>query len=153
MTSALETKLLDKENERMRHRRIQAGIDAYSSDEQLEPITKEVEEARVREREMTQETKAMQIKVHQLEQKLKFAQAQLDKQAARSNSSNGGGASSANDKRLEAINKKLTDGMKSQAAEVAERKKEAIKLKAENNQLQHKLNDLERQLAKFGKAS
>lgn len=153
MNKELEKKLLDKENELMRQRQSQSSSESSNNEEQLKLAIKEVEESRARERELMQESKAQQIKVRQLEQKLKFAQAQLDKQAARANGSNGGGAPSANEKRLETINKKLTDGMKSQAAEVAERKKEAIKLKAENNQLQHKLNELERQLAKFGKAS
>lgn len=153
MNRELEKKLVDKENELMRQRQSHADSNSSNMEEQFKLAVKEVEDAKARERDLMQESKAQQIKVRQLEQKLKFAQAQLDKQAARANSSNGGGASSANEKRLEAINKKLTDGMKSQASEVAERKKEAIKLKAENNQLQHKLNDLERQLAKFGKAS
>lgn len=153
MNRELEKKLLDKENELMRQRQSQEGSEASDNQAQLKSALKEVDDAKARERELLHESKTQQIKVRQLEQKLKFAQAQLDKQASRSNGSNGNGTNSANEKRLEAINKKLTDGMKFQANEVAERKKEVVKLKAENNQLQHRVNELERQLAKFGKAS
>src|SRR5690606_6762346 len=153
MNRELEKKLVDKENELMRNRQSEAATTSASSEEAHKQALKEVEELKARERELQQEAKTQALKVRQLEQKLKFTTAQLDKQSARSAQSNGGGASSANEKRLEAINKKLSEGIKSQAAEVAERKKEVVKLKAENNQLQHKLSDLERQLSKFSKAS
>ena len=153
MNRELEKKLLDKENELLRQRQSQTAENNTGVDESYKKALKEIEEFKVRERELQQEAKAQGLRVRQLEQKLKFTTAQLDKQSSKSAAAASSNAPSANEKRLDSINKKLAEGMKNQANELAERKKEAMKLKAENNQLQHKLSDLERQLSRFSKAS
>ncbi len=147
----MSKKLQEKENEILRLRQASTESSAQDTDGNKE-LEKELEQLKQKERSSTHEAKAQALKLRQLEQKLKFAQAQIDKQSSRSSGvAAAATGSSNNEKRLEKINQKLADGMKAQSVEIAEKKKEAIKFKAENNQLLHKITDLERQLAKLTK--
>ncbi len=149
----LNKKLQEKENEILRLRQTEtssSGPDLNGSKE----LEKELELMKQRERTALHEVKAQSLKVRQMEQKLKFAQAQIDKQSSRSNTAaSASTGSSNNEKRLEKLNQKLAESLKAQTLEINEKKKEAIKFKAENNQLSHKIAELERQLSKFSKAS
>tara|TARA_R110000868_G_scaffold30668_1_gene113175 strand:- start:3679 stop:6363 length:2685 start_codon:yes stop_codon:yes gene_type:complete len=149
----LQKKLEDKESEILRLRQAESEASASGGDEKSKALQREVDQAKIRERAAMHETKALTLKIRQLEQKLKFATAQIDKQPSRASAAASSAGGGANEKRLEKLNQKLADGMKAQAVEIAERKKEAMRFKADNNQLTHKLSELERQLAKYSKAS
>ncbi len=149
----LQKKLETKENEILRLRQAESEASASGGDEKSKALEREIDQAKIRERAAMHETKALTLKIRQLEQKLKFATAQIDKQPSRTSAAANNSGGGANEKRLEKLNQKLADGMKAQAVEIAERKKEAMRFKAENNQLTHKLSELERQLAKYSKAS
>jgi len=150
----LSKKLQEKENEILRLRQSETENNANTDDKGKLDLEKQLEELKLKERSAQHEVKAQALKVRQMEQKLKFSQAQIDKQSSRAGaaaSANSG--STNNEKRLEKINQKLAESMKAQSLEIADKKKEAIKLKAENNQLLHKITELERQLSKVAKAS
>ncbi len=150
----MSKKLQEKENEILRLRQAETESNALADDKGKSELEKQLEELRLKERAAQHEVKAQALKVRQLEQKLKFTQAQIDKQSSRSGAAAASAnAPSNNEKRLEKINQKLADGMKTQSLEIADKKKEAIKLKAENNQLLHKITELERQISKVAKAS
>lgn len=144
-----------KDDEIIRLRQIERNDEGADNihEAALKEAADKLEEARLRERTATQEAKSQSLKIRQLEQKLKFATAQSDKQASRASRASGAPAISSNEKRLDKINQKLAENIKTQNTEITERRKEVAKFKAENNQLQHKLNELERQLSKFDKAS
>lgn len=150
----ISKKLQEKENEILRLRQAESENNASTDDNAKMELEKQLEEIKLKERAAQHELKAQALKVRQLEQKLKFSQAQIDKQTSRSGAAAAAAsAPSNNEKRLEKINQKLAESMKAQSIEVAEKKKEAIKLKAENNQLAHKISELERQLSKVTKAA
>jgi len=150
----LSKKLQEKENEILRLRQSETENNANTDDKGKLDLEKQLEELKLKERSAQHEVKAQALKVRQMEQKLKFSQAQIDKQSSRAGAAASANSGSTNDeKRLEKINQKLAESMKAQSLEIADKKKEAIKLKAENNQLLHKITELERQLSKVAKAS
>lgn len=155
--------LLEMENEDLKKRLNLAIVPSektgnekdFSKDDakELEKLEALVREYKDKDRSNEKQLKEQHIKVRQLEQKLKFATAQLNKGKARFVNSSAQAGNSANEQRLEKLNDKLKDAMNVQTNDLNERKKEIVKLKAENNQLQHQLSELERQLAKAQKAS
>jgi hypothetical protein len=93
---------------------------------------------------LEEKLKAQSLDLKKIEQKLKFATAQLDESNKRKTVPNGaiGKGNETYIKQLESANLRITDA----SAEIAEKKKEVIKLKMENTLLTTKVYDLEKKL-------
>ncbi len=93
---------------------------------------------------LEEKLKAQSLDLKKIEQKLKFATAQLDESNKRKTVPNGaiGKGNEGYIKQLESANLRITDAN----AEIAEKKKEVIKLKMENTILTTKVYDLEKKL-------
>jgi hypothetical protein len=120
---------------------------------QVESLKREIQIYVEEKRKYEHEAKKQYLKIKQLEQKLKFLTVQLEKGTARIVEKENSSQNNANEQRLEKLNQKLVMSMNKQSRDLNDRKKELIKLKAENNQLQNRLNEVERILAKTQKAS
>ncbi len=107
-----------------------------------------IEDHKNKARESDRIIKEQRLKLRQLEQKLKFTSAQLERRSAQPTRGAASSSGNANEQRLEKINEKLKHDVSAQLHDLNERKKEAVKLRIENNQLQNRINELERQLQK-----
>ncbi|WP_417335383.1 hypothetical protein [Halobacteriovorax marinus] len=153
-----ENKELSKEVERLQS--LQRELDTIvpeqsTSNDASELIEKEkeIEMLNLEVKKSVDQSKALGLKIKQLEQKNKFLMAQVEESARKSSAGRGSSRSGADTKSQHKIKhlEKLNENFKTEAqnakSELAQKKKEILKYKQEANLLKTKLAESERKLA------
>lgn len=150
------SKILDEE--KRKNIQLSKQVEALTISLNSAKESNEVDESKIKIKELEVSLKEAQLDNKKFEQKMKFMTSQmteLDKKLKRATGTNtSANGSTVNDKKMKqlelALDKMNTLKLKAED-ELLKRKEEAHKLKQENNVLQHKIDELDRKLLKFEK--
>lgn len=150
-----ELKLKEAESTILRSKEISPAVDQAA---QLRNKDNEIKAAKIENGKLADQVKSISIRCKQLEQKMKFLNAQVESanKSRGGMKSKSGNASSGREaklalklKQLETSREKLSMDAQKMSAQLDSKKKEAVSLTTENNLLKNKMAELEQKLNKF----